>query len=430
MRPTASRARFPDVDADSTQVRFITDGVVPVTLPRGTQRVSVFQGAENVGITAFEIRSTPSAGLAYEAYVEVHNFGKTAKSTTLAITGVGNRRIDRELSLKAGEEFSQPFDLSRFEGGPIRATLQTAGDALPIDDVAYAYLPVNQKTKTLVVTAGNSYLETLLQLDSLIEPTIVKPVQYRPDPTFDAYILDGFVPAAAPPRPSLIIGSDLNAGWLPKPSGTISNPRFSVWAEDHPVMRYVSLHDVLVDKASRVAADKLTVLAETQDKSPLVLASDEPGKPRWILLTFGLQGSDFPLHPGFPLFVDNALAWLSREPLALRRQPGLVSVPLEQAEIKTLDGAVVESHRDGDATVFDAPEPGLYSATQEGFKQYVAVNLGSSLYSNLNKTVSQKDAPASQAAGWFQQELWVYMLGAAALLIAAEWFTYHRGITL
>lgn len=430
MRPAAAIARFPDVDPDTTQVRFITDGVVPLSLPQGTKRESVFEEAENVGITAFEIRSTPSAGLAYEAYIEVHNYGKETKSTTLTITGTGGRRIDRELNLAAGENFNQPFDLTKFEGGPIRATLQTKGDALPTDDIAHAYLPVKQKTKTLLATAGNTYLETLLQLDSLVEPTIIKPVQYRPDPTFDAYILDGFAPANAPPRPALVIGSALNAAWLPKSSGSISKPRFSSWAEDHPVMRYVSLHDVILDKASRVEAEKLTVLAETQDKAPLILASDEPGKPRWILLTFSLQGSDFPLHPGFPLFVDNALAWLSREPLALRRQPGLVSVPLEQAEIKTLEGAAVESHRDGDTTVFDAPEPGLYFATHETFRQYVAVNLSSSLYSNINKTVSQKDAPASLAAGWLQQELWVYMLGAAALLIAAEWFTYHRGITL
>src|SRR6185295_6530241 len=202
MRPTAAVARFPDVDADTTQARFITDGVVPLPAPRGTQRVSVFQEAENVGITAFEIRTTPSADLAYEAYLEVHNYGKSARSTTLTITGVGSRRIDRELDLKPGQDYSQPFDLSKFEGGPIRATLQTTGDALPIDDVAYAYLPVKQKTRTLVVTAGNSYLETLLQLDSLVEPTMIKPAQFRPDPTFDAYVLDGFVPSDAPPRPS------------------------------------------------------------------------------------------------------------------------------------------------------------------------------------------------------------------------------------
>jgi Ca-activated chloride channel family protein len=433
MTPVATMARFPVVDENTTQVRFITDGVVPLPLPQGppeVKRMSVFQEADNVGITAFEIRSTPAAGLAYEAYLEVHNYGKEAKNATLTITGAGSRRIDRELHLATGEDFSGPFDLSRFEGGPILATIKTSGDALSADDVAYAYLPVQQKTKTLLVTAGNAYLETFLNLDSLVEPTVIKPAEYRPDPSFNAYIFDGFAPENAPPRPSLLLGSALKAEWLPASTGTLAKPHFDSWVEEHPVMRYVSLHDVLVDKASRVDASKVTVLAETPEKVPLILASDEPGRPRWIYVTFNLQGSDFPLHPGFPLFVDNALAWLSREPLALRRQPGLVTVPIEQAEIKTLDGKVVETHSDGAATIFDALQPGLYSATHEDFRQHIAVNLASSQYSDINKTVSQKDAPASRVGGWLQQELWFYMLGVAALLIGAEWFTYHKGITL
>lgn len=430
MRPVAAAARFPDVDVDTTQVRFITDGVVPVPAPQGTKRVSVFQEAENIGITAFEIRSTPSALLGYEAYLEIHNYGKGPQNTTLTITGVGGNRIERELALDAGEDFSEPFNLSKFEGGPIQATIKTLRDALPIDDMAYSYLPVQQKTKTLLVTNGNSYLETFLNLDSLIQPTVIKPAQYRPDPTFHAYIFDGFAPAEAPPRPTLIMGSALNAEWLPKTDGSIAKPRFGSWLEEHPVMRYVSLHDVIVDKAARVTADKLTVLAETPEKVPLILASEEPGRPRTIFLTFNLQGSDFPLHPGFPLFVDNALAWLSREPLALRGQPGLVHVPIPDAEIKALDGTLVQGHRDGNGTVFDAVEPGLYFASHNDSRQYVAVNLASSQYSNINKTISLKDAAASNTGGWLQQELWFYMLGAAALLIAAEWFTYHRGITL
>jgi Ca-activated chloride channel family protein len=430
MKPVASVAVFPDVDPDTTQALFVTDGVVPLPAPQGTKRVSVYEEAENVGITAFEIRSTPSADLAYEAYLEIHNYGKTIRTTALTITGTGGHQITRELNLKAGEDFSEPFDLSKFEGGPIKTTLQTSGDALDTDDVAYAYLPVQQRTRALLATPGNTYLETLLKLDSLVDVTVIKPDQFRADPSFDVYILDGFATPNPLPRPSIFIGSNLNTTWLPKVSGSIDKPRFDSWNEDHPVMRYVSLHDVIVDKAAKVAADKLTVLAEAQDKSPLILASDQPGYPKWVLLAFSLQGSDFPLHPGFPLFIDNAIGWLSREPLALRRQPGLVSVPIERAEIKTLEGMVVASHQDGNTTVFDALQPGLYSATHDTFKQYVAVNLSSSQYSNINRTVSQKDAPASQAAGWLQQELWVYMLGAAALLIAAEWYTYHQGITL
>ena len=62
-------------------------------------------------------------------------------------------------------------------------------------------------------------------------------------------------------------------------------------------------------------------------------------------------------------------------------------------------------------------------------RQYLAVNLASPQYSNLNKTVSQKDGRRSHRR-LAAQELWFYMIGAAALLLALEWFTYHRGITV
>ena len=82
MKPIAGSRSFPDKDPETAHVRFITDGVVPLPMPRGTMRESVFEEAENVAITAFEIRSTASSALAYEAYLEIHNYGNgTGKLT-------------------------------------------------------------------------------------------------------------------------------------------------------------------------------------------------------------------------------------------------------------------------------------------------------------------------------------------------------------
>jgi hypothetical protein len=433
MKPVAFTARFPQPDAETMNVRFITDGVVPTAVPKGTLRESVFQEAENVGITAFEVRATASSALAYEAYLEVHNFGTEAKETHLTIAGPGGQHIDRVLQLQPGGEFGAPFDLSKFEGGGIRATIQVSGDAFALDDSAYAYLPVERKAKTLLVSNGSPYLEALLRLDSLVDLTTIKPDQYQPDPGFDAYIFDAFAPPNAPPRPTLLIGETPNRGWLPQSNGTIAKPRFSSWSEDDPIMRYVSLHDVLLEKAARIDSTGLTglkVLAENDDHSPLIVATDDQQRPRWVLLAFSLKDSDFPLHSGFPLFIDNALAWLSRESLALRKQPGVIRVPMSQAEIKALNGNRIESHASGDATVFEASEPGLYVATHEDSRQYVAVNLASAQYSNLNRIASQRDKPAPATAGWLEQELWFYMIAAALLLLTLEWFTYHRGITV
>jgi Ca-activated chloride channel family protein len=430
MKPIAGMPSFPEKDPETAHVRFITDGVVSLAMPKGTIRESVFEQAENVAITAFEIRSTASSALAYEAYLEVHNYGKQDREVRLTIAGPGGQHIERPLDLKAGGEFGGPFDLSKFEGGGIRATIQAGGDSLSLDDVAFAYLPINRKAKTLLVTNGSPYLETLLRLDSLVDVTVITPDKYQPDPSFDAYIFDGFAPANTPPRPTLVIGEIPNTTWLPQTRGTLSKPRFATWSEDHPVMRYVSLHDVALERAARIESTTMHVLAESAEHAPLIVASDEMQRPRWVMTAFSLKNSDFPLHSGFPLFIDNALGWLSRESLALRRQPGVINVPLAQAEVKGLNGERLESYSQGGATLFETSEPGLYIATHEDSRQYVAVNLASAQYSNVNKTVSQKDRPAAVTAGWLEQELWFYMIGAAALLLVFEWFTYHRGITV
>ena len=430
MKPMAGMPRFPEPDSETAHVRFITDGVIPLTVPKGTIRESVYEQADNVGITAFEIRSSPSSTLGYEAYVEVHNYGNSPREARLLIAGAGGQRIERTLNLKAGGEFGESFNLSKFEGGGVRATIQANSDALALDDVAFGYLPVARQTKTLLVTKGSPYLETLLKLDSLVDLTTIKPEQYQPDPSFDAYVFDAFAPLNPPARPSLLIGEVATVSWLPRPAGTVQKPKFGSWMENHPVMRYVSLHDVVLQRAIRLDASNLTVLAESEDQAPLILASDMTGMPRWILLSFALGNTDFPIHSGFPIFIDNALAWLSREPLALRRQPGAVTVPIEAAEIRSLNGAIVESHPREDGTIFHADEPGLYIATHENVRQYIAVNLGNSQYSNVNGGVSRKDLPETSTAGWLQKEIWFYMIAIAAALLTLEWITYHRGVTL
>lgn len=439
MHPVIGPTVFPEVDkapsADSdtaepeaspdTKVYFITDGVAPVKPPADAVFISVFEAAPNVGITAFEIRSMPSAKLAYEAYLEVYNSGKEAREAEITVAGAGQQRIAKSVKIQPGKSYREALDLSQFEGGGIRAAVRSDGDAFSPDDVAYAYLPVKKQAKTLLVTAGNKFLENVLKLDSLVDLSVVDPSGYAPG-EYDAYVFDRFVPPERPTRPSLIIGSREGA-WLRPSLGTVANPGFRSWMEDHPVMRFVSLHDVSVNRASRIDASTLTVLASSGPDSPLIVASD---RPRWIWLTFDLQSSDFAYHPAFPLFVDNALAWFDRERLALPKPPGVVDIPMAQAQVRTMDGQAVASHEHLGGTTFEAAEPGLYVVSQGDERQYVAVNFANRMASNINNSSGHEGHESAAEAPLLRRELWVYMLAAAMVLMAAEWFTYHRRITL
>jgi hypothetical protein len=424
MSPQTADPHFPKVDERDSQIYFISDGVTLHNTPPFVTRISVFEPANNVGITAFEIRSIPSMPLAYEAYLEVQNFGSPAE-VGIMLSGTGGQRINKTVRLETEQVHKDVFDLSQFSGGGIRAMIQARDDALPLDDVAFAYLPVKRKTRTLLVTRGNHFLETLLKLDNYVELAVTDPANYRESANVDAYIFDRFAPASAPARPALVLGAP-SAPWLRPTAGVVEKPEIVTWSERHPVMQYVSLHDVSIERASRIDPGNLTVIAASK-QTPLIVASE---KPKWVMLTFDLDSSDFAFHVGFPVFIENVLAWFSREQLALKRGPGTVDVPLANAQIRTIDGKIVPSEQQLGNTVFQTREPGLYAATQGDQRLHVAVNLSNPTFSDVNRSAFKTDRTAATQRYWLRRELWFYMLIAAVVLIAAEWFTYHRRITL
>jgi hypothetical protein len=206
MKPVAGLPRFPESDDPGVQTYFVSDGVANPAVPAGTRTFAVYEAARNSGITAFEVRSTPGNPLAYEAYIEITNFGNEARHTTINVSEGGRGRITREAEIKPGGSFNEVLDLSQFEGGGIRASIQSPGDAYPADDIAYTYLPLKKKTKALLVTKGNEYLRIALKLDSFVDLAVSDPMDYREDPSIDAYIFDGFAPQTQPAKPALIVG--------------------------------------------------------------------------------------------------------------------------------------------------------------------------------------------------------------------------------
>jgi hypothetical protein len=424
MSPRGVDPQFPKVDGGTSDVYFVSDGVAIRSTPSYVKRISVFESANNVGITAFEIRSIPSTPLGYEAYLEVQNFGEP-NDAGITLTGAGGQKISKTIHLARAETYKDTFDLSQFPGGGIRATVQAKDDAFPMDNIAFAYLPVKRQTRTMLVTKGNRYLETVLKLDKYVDLTIVDPANFRESPNVDAYIFDRFAPGTPPPRPALIFGTPA-ASWLRPAVAIVEKPEIVTWSDSHPIMQHVPLHDVAIERASRIDANNLTVVAASK-QTPLIVASD---KPKWVMVTFDLQSSDFAFHVGFPVFIENVLAWFNRDQLALNRPPGLIDIPIPNAQIITIDGKAVESEQQLGKTVFVANEPGLYSGTQGDNFVRVAVNLANPVFSDVNRSVFKTGGAGAAEHFWLRRELWFYMLMAAMVLISIEWFTYHRRMTL
>jgi hypothetical protein len=381
-----------------------------------------------VGIVAFEIRSEPSSPLQYSAYLEAQNFGQNPTDVAIKVAAADGREIIRNARLESGARFQEAFDLSSFAGGAVAASVQSSDDAFDLDDKAFAYIPRQRKTRALLVTKGNRYLEAALKLDAQVELHVTDPPSFAEADDIDAYVFDGFAPGAMPDRPALIIGAPA-ASWLPAIQGTATKPAITTINETHAMLRHVSIHDLSILQAAKIDAEGLTVIAGAKD-TPLIVAHEVSGVPKWAMLTFSLGASDFPFQAGFPVFVGNTLAWFSREPFALRVAPGLARLPFKDATLETEDGKAVVSRTVLNETVFDAEQPGMYIATHDGVRQRVAVNLTSREFSNINDSTGPAAPAAASRRPPLQREMWFYMALAALALIVIEWFTYHRRVTL
>ena len=191
-------------------------------------------------------------------------------------------------------------------------------------------------------------------------------------------------------------------------------------------MQHLPDGELSIESATRIDSQNFAVVAGSKE-TPLIMVSD---KPRRVLLTFDLSSSNFPLQSGFPIFMENVLAWFNREQVALNHSPGIVELALPDAQVRDGDGQIIRSDRQLGKTVFSANEPGLYSAAQDDNFVHIAVNLANPDLSNINRSIFTSTATVPRRSAWFHRELWFYMLLSAVVLLGIEWFTYQRGITL
>lgn len=443
--------QFPDLPEGESEIFFISDGVLVDEAPPEATLISVFEPAHNVGITAFQVEALPSEPTRFQAFVQVKNASDVGKQTTLRLSGSNEGGIRDTLTLGPGETRGRSIDLGSFERGPVRAVVTADSDAFPADDYAYGFLPIRTETRVLLVTRGNVYLENVLADEPRLSLAVVNPAQYDPQVSADVYIFDRFAPPEAPGGPTLVfLPPDVE--WLTQTLAVVEAPEVPGWNPAHPVLRFVALEDLRIDRAARIAmpeegdAGPTSVVGETgrapaaevvvgSPLLPLVLVSERPE--RIVRVSFALEDSNFPLHPGFPIFLTNTLGWLMDEQVALARAPGQIEVPLAMAAVTDLEGSDVATWPLSNRTVFMADQPGLYTVAQADRRLRVAVNLASTARTSVNDSRFTSDEIASAVSTVLadteagpNEELWMAFLLLALFLVVVEWVTYHRRLTV
>ncbi len=344
----------------------------------------------NVGISAFDL------GL-QQAYVGLVSNSTRPLEVPVEITREGEPIASGSVLVPAGGVGSITFPLSDIQGIYRAAIAPPGGDALPLDDVAFA----GSRRLRVVVDAVIAPLVKAFQAVPGVE------VGTGPAPTAvaaDLYVLTRRSPEGLAPGTYLLMAPAAQA------------PVFHTvreWDRGSPLTRFVDLRDVVVgldpERAPWAPGGGWQVLASTGDLEPVIRWREAEGV-RVLQLAFHLSQTDLVLRPAFPALVANLVATVRSDP---RLELGSVLPEGAQLDGRPWSYALRPGvYRVGDRTL-------LASLVSEAESRLPGPVAGAAEQSAEPAPLPQ--APTSSAA---VRSVALALVGLALLALLAEWLLW------
>lgn len=414
--------------------------------------VPIGVGGKNAAITGFSVRRYPLDKSRYEVMLELTNTSAEPMSIELSLYGDGTLTDLSRLELKPNERLARYYPNLSGASGTLEARLSLPDgqhDALPADDRAFARLPERRRARIQVVTPGNLYLEAALLLDEYLDVTTIAPSAYPSEGRFDVTIFDGVTPNVAPDSGGLFYLNPTSAnvpftvGELIEDTDQDYRLGFDEIDAKSPLVRYTSLSDVNIARAHALKGDKEDRVIGKSHKGALLLQGRRAGT-KFVALGFDVRESDLPMRVAWPLFLLNTINDFVEEDtgyISSFKTGTIFRVPApssaDTATLVTPDGSErAIPVKDGRA-VFLGQHAGLYAlqAGADTEPTRFAANLSDADESRIEPapTLTVDGRRAGAVAGFqigVRRELWLYLLGAALLITAIEWLTYHRRLTV
>lgn len=427
LRPAGGEdAAWPQIGG-AAEVHFLTDGALARPLDPGVVVHSVYEPASNVAITAFGVRRAPMPDRRGEAYLEVANYADRPQQVRVVVTRGTEVLTDTPVDMAPGEAIRQTLAIGAGEPR-LRARVSAPDNALAVDDDAVAWVDGAAPLVVTVVSADPGALGLLLQRHPGVTPRFIAPGKYDAGDA-DVLVFDQWVPDTPPGKPALLLMPPSTA-WL----GTRGpEERDVVWSgagASHPVLAGVDPHTLDITRAVAFEGPMLTPIARSAAGTPLVSIADVSDR-RLVVLGIGLADSNLTFSPAFPVFIGNALEWLARPGLDVLGWPGPIELPGSTTRVTGPSGVPVPLLDAGERKVARLREPGLYLVEAGGARSVIGVNVGGPDVSNLSRT-NLADSVVQAGSGdvgaghiW-----WLYAVALAFVLIAVEWWTWQRRITV
>ncbi|MEI7458549.1 MAG: VWA domain-containing protein [Pirellula sp.] len=432
--------------------------------------------AANLGIISFAVQRNEDKNGQLETFARIVNNSdeKVEFSASLELDG---QLLDASTaSIEAGQESGLLFELSDVEQGQLKLQLDYA-DSLAADNTAYAAIRPARPINVLLITPGNSALETALQTPrvQMVASVRIEPPSFMTDPlyitatadaNFDLILFDQCAPKEIPASNTMFIGSV-----PPFPTAPVANPGEATdkdqWRFGQPqgpvvvldvnrsntITQYLEMGAVSIVEARTVTPPESGVVLMSADIGPILSVAPR-GPFQDAVLGFSIvqatsEGSsintDWGIKRSFPVFVYSAVEYLGggiTESSAPTVQPGwpiglLLSNRFKNFQVIAPNGEKTELTR-GDESRYNFTKTdvvGAYQVFAEGFERPVetfCVNLFSSRESNLavadSVSMGFEKVVASGALVQARQEIWRWILLLGLALLVVEWIVFNRRV--
>ncbi len=344
-----------------------------------------------------------------------------------------------------------PFELPY--GAVIEVALLREDDMIA-DNIAQVVVPPPKKLVVALVESKNFVLRSVLegmpqlkQLDLLSGVQFDALVENDTTDTYDAIVFDAFTPTTdnLPPGRYLTFGPTPPVLGLNEYSVNDDGMLILDARQDHPVMRYVALDNLIIRKAYMLAPeDDVQVLAEG-GRGPAIITLTR-GPLRLIHVTFDVLDSNWPFMRSFVTFLVNAIEDLGQTGEALTSRGFKPSEALT-ARLPASATDINLRLPNGSNEVLSPVDPtsfswgpirlsGLYLLSYESAEsddaqiRPFAVNMDSSYEGDIAAqqqiTIGQDTVDAVDAASTQYTPLWPYALSLCLAVLMLEWWVYHR----
>lgn len=413
--------------------------------------IPIGESGTNVAITQFSVRRYPLDKSRYEVMLEVTNTNDKPVEVELSLLGDGDIVDVTRLSLGPNERLPRFYKDLAGASRTLEAKIKLASgkrDDLPADDHAYALMPERRRSRILVVTKTNTYLEAALLLDEYLDVTLIEPSAYPPGESYDVTIFDEVAPPLAANTGSAFYLNPPKEGSPVKVNKKLKKLfGFDTWDRKHPIMRWMAPGPIQALRGNTFKPEKGDKVIGASFQGPILVSGRRKGR-KFVALGFDPRDSDMVMRVAWPLFVLNTINYFVDEDTSyvssyrtgeVWRIPAPSGVPTATLETPSGEQRIIPI-KEGRA-IYQGEQAGFYTmrvkqaGEDEPTETMFAANLVEIEESRIEpvKTLDLGNKQASEVSGFsagVRRELWLYLLMAAILLSALEWITYHRRVTV